>query len=85
PWPGTYTVFLRGEGRQGFLRVLEAEVVEGAPGDVPGTVISAGEFIEVACGEGALRIRRLQAEGRKAMSAREFLNGQKLSAGAVFG
>ncbi|MGQ4582379.1 methionyl-tRNA formyltransferase [Lysobacter sp. F60174L2] len=50
----------------------------------PGTVLLAGrDGIDVACGEGALRIRVLQRDGGKAMSAADYLNGRRdLAAGA---
>jgi methionyl-tRNA formyltransferase len=45
----------------------------------PGTVLAAApEGIDVACGRGVLRILRLQLAGRKPLSAREFLTGQRL-------
>ena len=41
----------------------------------PGTVLLAGrEGIDVACGEGALRIRVLQREGGRAITAADYLN-----------
>ena len=44
----------------------------------PGTVLAAGrEGIDVACGEGALRIRVLQREGGKAITAADYLNARR--------
>ncbi|RDZ27504.1 methionyl-tRNA formyltransferase [Lysobacter silvisoli] len=44
----------------------------------PGTVLQAGrDGIDVACGEGALRIRVLQREGGKAITAADYLNGRR--------
>ena len=44
----------------------------------PGTVLLAGrDGIDVACGEGALRIRVLQREGGKAITAADYLNGRR--------
>jgi methionyl-tRNA formyltransferase len=68
------------------LRIWEAELSPAAapPGAAAGTVIGAGpEGIVVACGQGALRVTRLQLAGRKPMSASEILNSQRL-AGASF-
>jgi methionyl-tRNA formyltransferase len=46
----------------------------------PGTVLTAAaEGIDVVCGSGILRIRKLQLAGRKALAAAEFLRGQRLS------
>ena len=44
----------------------------------PGTVLLAGrEGIDVACGEGALRIRVLQREGGRAITAADYLNARR--------
>lgn len=51
-----------------------------------GTVlnVSPKEGLIIKCGEGAVRITRLQPAGGKVMSARDFLNGRKLAEGARF-
>ena len=47
-----------------------------------GTVIeTAGDAIRVATGDGVLRILALQPEGRRVMTAREFLAGRHIPAG----
>jgi len=61
------------------IRVLEAEPV--AETGAPGTVLDHAPT--VACGAGALRLLRLQREGRAAMSAAEFLRGHALPPGTV--
>jgi methionyl-tRNA formyltransferase len=44
----------------------------------PGTVLAAGrDGIDVACGEGALRIRVLQRPGGKAITAADYLNARR--------
>ncbi|HWI25187.1 MAG TPA: methionyl-tRNA formyltransferase [Lysobacter sp.] len=44
----------------------------------PGTVLAAGrDGIDVACGEGALRIRVLQRAGGKAITAADYLNARR--------
>ncbi len=50
---------------------------------MPGEVL--GDRLTVACGEGALRLVRLQRAGRAAMEAGEFLRGWPLGAGARIG
>ena len=52
----------------------------------PGAVVEArGDRLRVACGEGSvLSILEIQPEGRRAQSARDFLAGRRLPAGAVF-
>jgi methionyl-tRNA formyltransferase len=78
---------LRGEQ----LRIWEAEPLHSRPQSAgtplpaaPGLVLAASpDGIDVACGQGALRVTRLQLAGRKPLPAREFLMGQPL-AGATF-
>jgi methionyl-tRNA formyltransferase len=40
------------------------------------------DHLTIACGEGAIRILELQREGKRAMTAEEFLRGAKLAPGA---
>lgn len=61
----------------------DARVDGGAP--LPGTVIgTSAAGIDVACGQGVLRVTRLQLAGRKPLVAAEFLKAQPL-AGVRFG
>ena len=91
PWPRLATFFTRGDGQRSRL-VIEECVVEppaaaGATALAPGAVIeAAGDRLVVACGGGtALAIQRLVPEGRRSMSAAEFLRGSPLVAGARLG
>lgn len=47
----------------------------------PGTVLD--DALLIACGTDAVRLTRLQREGRAAMDAKEFLRGNTLSPGTV--
>jgi methionyl-tRNA formyltransferase len=78
PWPVAEAV-LAGER----VRIHAARAVEAAPGAAPGTVLAAGrDGIDVACGEGALRLLRVQRDGGRAMAAADYLNARPLQAGA---
>ena len=61
------------------LKVLEARVGVGA--GAPGELLDAR--LLVACGEGALRLVRVQREGRGPVDAEDFLRGAPLGAGTV--
>jgi methionyl-tRNA formyltransferase len=63
------------------IRVLAAEPVAGERSGAPGTVLDDG--LLVACGEGGLRLTRLQRPGRSVMAAAEFLRGFPLRAGTA--
>lgn len=67
PVPGA-RFFLDGE----LIKCWQSEVID-RTGALPGTVIAAGKSgIDVACGEQALRLLRLQRAGRGVISAAEF-------------
>jgi methionyl-tRNA formyltransferase len=50
---------------------------------VPGEVLD--ERLTVACGEGALRLTRLQPAGGRAMASDAFLRGHKVPIGSRLG
>jgi len=73
PWPVAEAV-LGGER----LRIHGAVAIDAAHASSPGTVLAAGrDGIDVACGGGALRIRVLQREGGKVITAADFLNARR--------
>lgn len=76
PWPGTFTS-LQGK----TLKVLAAELADGA--GPPGTVLD--DCLGVACGVGALRLRRVQLGGRNAMAVADFLRGHRVLRGTLLG
>jgi methionyl-tRNA formyltransferase len=57
------------------LRILALAPCPGASEAAPGTVARAGDDLLVACGDGAVRLTRLQVAGGTPQGAREFLNG----------
>jgi len=80
PWPGSYT---RWQGKQ--LKIIEAVprcTIRESPGQV--TALSEEKaVIGIGTGDGVLGILRVQLEGRRAMSAAEFLRGHRDIMGAV--
>ena len=76
PWPGLFA--FRGGKR---VKLLAARAVGGRRGAEAGEVLSAGDEVVVACGEGALAVTRLQAEGRKPLDAAAFSRGERVAPG----
>jgi methionyl-tRNA formyltransferase len=67
-WPGAFLE--TGEQR---IRVHGAMALPGPAGGMPGTVLD--ECLTVACGEGVLRLLRVQRSGRAVLDAPAFLRG----------
>ena len=60
------------------MRVHRAHAVEGDASATPGTVLRATrDGIDVACGEGALRLQSLQRAGGRAITAADYLNARR--------
>lgn len=74
PSPGAWC-----EAAGSRLKVLAARVLPGS-GQAPGTVVD--EALTVACGEGALRLERVQREGKAPTDAAAFLRGFAVPAGS---
>ena len=73
PWPMA-DALLAGER----LRVHGAIALDEAHDAAPGTLLRAGrDGLDVACGQGVLRIRVLQREGGKAITAADYLNARR--------
>jgi methionyl-tRNA formyltransferase len=82
PWPHAYSD-LQGER----TIVLRSEVDPAPPGAqaAPGTVLDARhDRLTVQTGDGALRLLMLQREGRRPVTAREFLAGRRIEPGTRF-
>src|SRR5262245_42530709 len=80
PWPHAYTFW--GDRR---LILLRSSPSSGTTHAEAGVVIAAhSEELRVAAGDGHLQILELQAEGKRAMSARDFLAGNYIEPGDRF-
>ena len=75
PWPGC--TFRHGGAR---VKLLRAEITDGQ--GAPGTLLDMQGA--VACGQGALRLLRVQRSGKAEISGVDFLNGLRLQPGAKF-
>jgi methionyl-tRNA formyltransferase len=79
PWPVAHA----GLGGQ-QVRIWDSSLPGQACNAAPGTVVRASaEGIDVATGDGVLRITRLQMPGKRAITAQEFLNARSAD-GMIF-
>jgi len=81
PWPSAFTA-LGGK----LLKIHRARAATAhATAAAPGTVLSAGDTIDVATGSGVLEVQVLQLEGRKALAAADFARSGAATTGARLG
>ena len=81
PFPGAW---FEAPGPDGPVRVkalLSCLSIEGA--GTPGELLEGGLLI--ACGQGAVRLLRVQREGKAQQSPADFLNGFSLPVGTILG
>ena len=85
PWPNPYT-FLQQPGRPSLrMIVLDAEAAEHERLAEPGTVVRADhERLAVQAGDAVIEVTRLRPEGKRGMTAGEFLRGHAVQVGDRF-
>jgi len=80
PFPGAWFELAGARGAVRVKALLSRPALgEGEPGE------ALDDGLRIACGEGAVRLLRLQREGRGPQSAEEFLRGAPVPAGARLG
>lgn len=87
PWPSAYTKYM---GK--VLKIWEAKVAENIS-ELPniklnenyGKIYSINNRIFIICNSSALEVMSLQLEGKKKMSAKDFLLGREIEQGYVLG
>lgn len=80
PWPVAQTWL-----DDAVLRIWEAHALSDTSNAIPGTVFAAAKKgIDIATGEGTLRVTRLQLPGGKPLSAADFINSRQIK-GTVLG
>jgi methionyl-tRNA formyltransferase len=81
PWPIAQT-----QWQDKTLRIWAAIDLNTPNKASPGSVINADKTgVDIACGEGTLRITQIQAPGKRAMAVSDFLNANSLSVGDHLG
>jgi len=83
PWPGAFTTF---KGKT--LQVRRAQPVQRTVKTAPGEIAVDGPRLFVGCGlhnDDALEIVEVQLEGKRRMSAQEFINGYRPKSGDHLG
>ena len=79
PYPGAWT--MHGDTQLKVYRSKVAAPSEGGTSPAPGSVLETGPPLRIACGSGAVELLEVQQQGRRKLSARDFLNGYDLAPG----
>lgn len=84
PWPGTFSFWQQHQrGVSTRLKIIEV-TPENNPGvKTPGLVEALEDDMIVWCQDGFLRITKIQAEGKKVLSGKEFLHGHRDILGTI--
>ncbi|HKM85141.1 MAG TPA: methionyl-tRNA formyltransferase [Terriglobales bacterium] len=81
PWPGAFTIF---KGKA--LQVHRAQPVQHAVRLTPGQIAVEGTRLLIGCGTGTtLELIEVQLEGKRRMTAQEFINGYRPKSGDHLG
>ena len=81
PWPGAHTLF-----RNKNLKIIEARPSPEIPSVAKGELHVQGEKLLLACGKGTvLELIHVQPEGKKVITAREFISGYRPGQGEKLG
>jgi methionyl-tRNA formyltransferase len=81
PWPSAYTSY---EGK--MLKIWKAVPLDASSGNDCGVVTETGKnSFTVACGNSTLEVREVQLEGKKRMSAGDFMRGNHVEKGIKLG
>ena len=76
PYPGAWTTVVTPEGKETVLKIYKVSRTEQKNGHV-GTTAVIGKAPGIWANDGLLQIDELQMAGKKRMSGRDFLNGNK--------
>ena len=77
PYPGAWTTLLGPDGKTVDLKIFKTTKTEKNPGMRPGMIVVYKGILYITTGDFLLQIDELQMAGKKRMSARDFLNGNK--------
>lgn len=76
PWPTAWFELDGFKGGQSTVKVLQAEAIDGDAQAAPGTIVAANDQgIDIACGNGMLRVKQAQVPGKKPQPCSVILQG----------
>ncbi len=78
PYPAAWCELIDKEGNATAIKVFEVEVINNHGGKEAGTFTFDKKNIDIAAGDGTIRLKSLQYPGKKRLSSEEFLRGFKM-------
>jgi len=72
PWPGIFTE---------KFKINEMELVDTESKNEEGVILEISDSVVVGCKKGKIRLFKIQVPGKKAISAKDYVNGQRLKVG----
>ena len=77
PYPGAWTLLTSPDGKETVLKVFKASKTGRPASQKSGTIVVDGKTLCIAASDELLQLEELQLAGKKRMTARDFLNGNK--------
>jgi methionyl-tRNA formyltransferase len=86
PWPGTSTTLPATPAPRTIKLFPPLAIDSQTAAAAPGTILTADHRgVQIACGDGALWLAEVQADGSRRMSAGGFVTGHRLQPGTILG
>jgi methionyl-tRNA formyltransferase len=77
PYPGAWTTLVNPDGKEIVLKIFKTSKTARSASQNPGTIVIDGKSFCIAAADELLQLEELQLAGKKRMTAKDFLNGNK--------
>ena len=74
PWPGIFT---------NEFKIIEMKLIDIDFKNNKGEILDISDGVVVGCKKGKIKLIKIQAPGKKAVSAIDYINGKRLKVGDV--
>src|SRR3989344_6865189 len=85
PWPSAYTKLKIKSEKFKIVKIIEVEICKENNHTIGEVFLTENNRLAIKCGIGSLIIKKLQLEGGKILTAKEFLNGHKDFVSSILG
>lgn len=81
PFPGAFTHLVDENGTQFLMKIFRTQLIDSDEKDNAGTIRISDKKLLIFCNDGPIEILELQQEGKKRISASEFIKGFRIEKG----